>query len=220
MQRHDRWLSFDCYGTLVSWQRGFPMILERVAGPRSGELSNAYHRFEAQVEAGPYLPYKDVLASALRLAANDIGLSLAESDFDVLAEHWDEQPVFADVGPALREAQEAGWGLAALTNCDVDLFARTQRTLPVAFDVVVTAQKVRSYKPRLAHFEHFAELGVPRERWVHVACSYFHDIEPARALGINRIWIDRDATGEDSSAASHVQPDLRNLVRVADRLLQ
>ncbi|MGZ3530542.1 MAG: HAD family hydrolase [Vulcanimicrobiaceae bacterium] len=220
MQNNERWLTFDCFGTLVSWQRGFVQILRGVVGDRSEELAAAYHEFEPRVQAGPYRSYKEVLAIALQAAARKVDIALADDDLHVLARRWDEQPVFDDVGPALREAREAGWRLAALTNCDNDLFARTQATLPVAFDLVVTAQDVRSYKPALLHFARFRELtGVPRERWVHVACSWYHDIVPAQALGLRRVWIDRDRTGEDPSSASYVQPSLAGLAETVERCM-
>jgi 2-haloacid dehalogenase len=62
--------------------------------------------------------------------------------------------------------------------------ARSER-LPVAFDLVVTAEDVGSYKPGLEHFRRFGQLsGVDRASWVHVACSWFHDVAPAGRLGI------------------------------------
>jgi len=39
-----------------------------------------------------------------------------------------------------------------------------------------------------------------------VACSWYHDIAPARSLGIKCVWLDRDDTGEDPATASaHVR---------------
>lgn len=49
--------------------------------------------------------------------------------------------------------------------------------------------------PRLVRFEETAS-------WVHVACSWFHDIRPAREMGIRRIWLDRDRTGDDPTTAT------------------
>ncbi|SPE59220.1 hypothetical protein SBV1_3030018 [Verrucomicrobia bacterium] len=57
---------------------------------------------------------------------------------------------------------------------------------------------------------------VAHDNWVHVACSWFHDIAPACELGIKCIWLDRDGTGEDLSAASlriTSAADLPNAVR-------
>jgi 2-haloacid dehalogenase len=93
--------------------------------------------------------------------------------------------------------------LAVLTNCDEDLFEQTHRCFRKPFDLVVTAESVQDYKPSLAHFRAFARSsGVQPEDWVHVASSLYHDMAPARLLGIKRIWLDREATGGDADAAS------------------
>ena len=171
----------------------------------------AYHRFEAEIERGPYRPYREVLRACTARAAEEIRLPISGDDLDVLANFWEEQPVFDDVAPALRELRSEDWKLAVLTNCDDDLFARTQTTLPVRLDRVVTAQQVRAYKPALAHFRRFDELTKGRAQWIHVAVSWFHDIAPAREYGVGRIWIDRDRTGEDPAAANRVLASLENL---------
>ena len=44
--------------------------------------------------------------------------------------------------------------------------------------------------------------GVAREDWVHVSSSWYHDIAPARELGVNHVWLDREATGAGSSPLS------------------
>ena len=61
--------------------------------------------------------------------------------------------------------------------------------LPHDFDLVVTAQQVRSYKPDPAHFKESERRIGGKKGWVHVASSYYHDVEPllksasARRLG-------------------------------------
>ena len=93
--------------------------------------------------------------------------------------------------------------LGVLTNCDDDLFALTERSFILPFDLVVTAERVRDYKPSMSHFRFFARsTGARKENWIHVARSWHHDISPARELDLPRIWVDRDNTGEDESAAS------------------
>jgi 2-haloacid dehalogenase len=191
---NQRWISFDCYGTLVDWLSGFSVILEPVAGKMTGRLLDAYHRQEGLVESEqPFPSYKQVLASSLSRAANEIGLALTEEQANVLAKEWHRQPVFDDVEPALAQLRSAGWKLAVLTNCDEDLFERTHGCFRKRFDHVVTAERVRSYKPATAHFKFFQKkTGVRTEDWVHVACSWFHDIVPARELRLRHIWLDRE----------------------------
>jgi 2-haloacid dehalogenase len=200
----DRWITFDCFGTLVDWHRGFATILRPLAGERVGELIAAYHRYERPLEQErPHHLYADVLREGVARAARAIGLSVSVASVDALPANWGTQPIFGDVEPALATLRAAGWKLAVLTNCDRALFAQTQRGFLLPFDLVVTAEEVKDYKPSLAHFRHFWRVsGVARENWVHAACSFYHDIGPAREMSIARIWVDRDRTGEDPATAT------------------
>src|SRR5262245_23668165 len=184
-----RWVTFDCFGTLVDWHTGFASVLRPIAGDRLPELLAAYHRHEREAEVErPHRLYRDVLESALRRGAGQIGLPLTDEQATALPRNWDSQPVFPDVEPTLAGLRQFGCRLGVLTNCDDDLFAQTQRSFRQPFDLVVTAEQVKDYKPALTHFRRFFRLtGVELENWVHVACSFFHDIGPARQMGVKRI---------------------------------
>src|SRR5260370_9915922 len=144
--------------------------------------------------------YRVILAETLRRATARLKLDLKHDDATALTStipHW---PVFADVGPALRTLHAEGWKLALLTNCDRDLVALTGRRLPEPFDAVITAEDVSAYKPDPAHFRRFESVfGGTADTWIHVAQSYYHDITPAAALGIRRIWVNRQG-GKDGPA--------------------
>lgn len=209
-----KWISFDCFGTLVDWNGGFEAILREVAGERTKDLVHAYHAHERYVEREPYKRYREVTSQALVLAARDTGLDLEPWQTTIIADRWQSLPVFSDTVSALTALRKDGWKLAVLTNCDDDLFAQTQGKIGVPFDAVVTAQQVRSYKPNLEHFRRFERIA-NGATWVHAACSWFHDMVPASEMGIPRIWIDRDRTGDDPSVATAVLPDLKNLPETA-----
>src|SRR5262249_52052944 len=114
-----RWMSFDCFGTLVDWLSGYRKILDPVAGSMTEKLLSAYHRHESLVESEqPFRTYKQVLAESLSRAANELGLPLTEEQANVLSKEWHRQPVFDDVEPALAHLRSTGWKLAVLTNCD------------------------------------------------------------------------------------------------------
>ena len=201
-----RWITFDCFGTLVDWQRGMTSALRPFAGDRTADLLRAYHAYEAVVERlTPHRSYKQVLATALHRAAEQCGVPIPEAA-RVLPEAWAGLPVFDDVEPMLAALRQRGWKLAVLTNCDDDLFAATERRFRKPFDLVLTAERVRGYKPAAWHFQGFERLThVDRRNWVHVANSWYHDIAPARALGIPHVWLDRDRTGETGvPAGAHV----------------
>lgn len=219
----DQWITFDCFGTLINWHTGYRAILAPIAGARTDELIAAYHRFERRLEAErPHRLYREVLATGLRQAAQQIGVALPPEEADVVARKWGELPLYDDVPQALSRLRAEEFKVGILTNCDDDLFARTLKRFPRPHpDLVATAQQVGSYKPDLGHFRQFQQTtGVALGNWVHAACSWFHDIEPARRIGCARVWVDRDRTGDDPAAASRVLPDVSELPEVAAALIR
>jgi 2-haloacid dehalogenase len=207
----DRWVTFDCYGTLVDWWTGMGEAARSLAGERAPELLDAYHEQELILEAErPAHSYRHVLTEGLRRAGQRTGIDVG--DGDAFVRGWTEMPVFGDVGPALAQLRDSGWKLAILTNCDDDLIAGTRRHIPADFDMVVTAEQVGSYKPDLDHFREFAaRTGVGEGEWVHAACSWMHDILPAARMGIARVWVDRDHSGHPPGVASAVLADMTGL---------
>jgi 2-haloacid dehalogenase len=80
----------------------------------------------------------------------------------------------------------------------------------VPFDLVVTAEDARGYKPSIRNFELLLQkLPVPQSQLLHVAESLFHDVAPARSLGIATVWVNR-RQGKPAAASKLVaaQPDL------------
>ena len=127
--------------------------------------------------------------------------------------------MFAEVPGALAEARERGWKLAALSNTDRDLIDASLAAIGVPFEQAIVASEVGSYKPAHGHWRAFyAATGADKSRHVHVAQSYFHDIAPARDLGIRSIWINR--LGERAEPApTRELPDLAGLADALDELV-
>jgi len=208
-----RWLTFDCYGTIADWNACLLGALRPVAGANAEPLLAAYHRAESILEAGPgWRPYREVLADGLGLAARRVGVPFGAAQAKAFAVAWPSMPIFPDVADALGTLASLGWRLAVLTNCDDDLFAETSARLPVPFEVVVTAEQVRSYKPDLCHFRKFAEMtGATPANWIHVANSWVHDILPAARMGLRSVWVDRDHTGHPAKFAERRVTTMRRL---------
>jgi 2-haloacid dehalogenase len=208
-----RWLTFDCYGTIADWNACMLSALEPVAGASADTLLAAYHRAESILEAGPqWRPYREILTDGLALASRRTGIPLASAVAGALVEAWPTMTIFPDVADALTALVAAGWHLGILTNCDNDLFDSTAANLPAAFEIVVTAEQVRSYKPDLAHFRKFAEMsGATPATWIHVANSWVHDILPASRMGLRSVWLDRDRTGHPAKFAERRVTAMRRL---------
>jgi len=218
----DRWLTFDCFGTLIDWRHGIRTTGELLFPGRGPDFLEAYIALEAQVESeGSFKRYRAVLTETARRAAKQIGADLKPDDATALVSTIPYWPAFADVGPALTELRRGGWKLALLTNCDRDIIALTQRRLPASFDAVVTAEDVSAYKPDPAHFRLFqSTFGSSADAWIHVAQSYFHDIRPAHELGITRIWVNRQGEKDDPSLADAVIGGLAELPNAVNGLVR
>ena len=215
----DRWLTFDCFGTLIDWRHGIRTTGELLFPGRGADFLDAYIGLEAEVENGPFRRYRAILAETTRRVAKELAVDLKPDDESALVStipHW---PPFADVGPALGALRKDGWKLALLTNCDRDLIALTQRRLPVPFDAVITAEDVSAYKPDHAHFLLFqSTFGSSAGTWIHVAQSYFHDIKPASEMGISRVWVNRQGEKDDPALADAMIAGLDALPEAVDRV--
>ena len=79
-------ITFDCYGTLIDWYGGLGATLSRLAGPDTEPrpLCERYVEIEKEVEAGPYLSYREVMARTLAALAGEVGWTLGEGDRDAL----------------------------------------------------------------------------------------------------------------------------------------
>ena len=195
-------ITFDCYGTLINWEAGILAALRPLREAASVRVSDddlleAYAALESALEAGEHMRYREILRAVMR------GLG---QRFGVPAD-W---PAFPDTIESLRRLKQTH-RLAVISNTDDDLFAQTARVLQVPFDWAITAEQVGAYKPSHRNFEHaIATMGIARERILHAAQSRFHDIAPARELGIASVWVNRrhDRTGEGATAPSAATPDL------------
>ena len=209
----DRWLTFDCFGTLIDWRHGIRTTGDLLFPGHGQEFLEAYIALEAEVEnESSFKRYRAVLTETTRRAAKRLEVELKPDDATALVSTIPYWPPFADVGPALAELRTQGWKFALLTNCDRDIIALTQRRLPANFDAVVTAEDVSAYKPNPAHFRLFqSTFASSASAWIHVAQSYFHDIQPTHELGITRIWVNRQGEKDDPSLANAVIRGLAEL---------
>lgn len=210
-------LTFDCYGTLVDWETGILATLKQVLSrhdaqpPGDSDLLSMYAQIEARQEEGDYQPYRDVLACVLISIASRCGVSdLPEHEQDELAESLPRWPVFPDTAPFLRRAAGT-YKLCVCSNIDEDLFEGTRKALGAPIDLVVTAERCRSYKPNPRHFQLALELlALPPHRVLHIAESRRHDIAPAKALGLRTAWVNRHKhrPGPSASGEGDATPDV------------
>jgi 2-haloacid dehalogenase len=215
-------LSFDCYGTLIDWRRGIldavrPVLARHGIAAGEDQILQTYSRLEAEIEAGPYRPYRRILRGVMARMCGGFGFEPDDNERDIIASTLPDWPPFEDTVAALKSLKSR-YRLAIISNTDNDLFAGTNTHLEVSFDHIITAAHVGAYKPDRRVFQFaFDKIGLPKEKILHVAQSLFHDHVPAKELGLTTIWINRRRAlpGRVSSAARPDAefPDLASLVK-------
>jgi len=188
----DRWVTFDCYGTLIDWNGGIRRELARLFGEsRADRLLGRYHELEPEIQAAdPGASYRDVMARALARLAGEESVDLPGEESDALGRSLAGWTAFPEVPAALGRASERGFRLAILSNSDPDLIAASIERIGVPFDDAITASEIGSYKPDHGHWRTF-EQRHGRLPDVHVGASLFHDMGPAVELGLPCVWVNR-----------------------------
>ncbi len=210
-------VTFDCYGTLIDWEAGIWEAFRSTSANDGVRLDReevlaAYHAVEPMVESGTFRPYRDVLRETARRVAGECGWAISTSQAGFLPESLGRWPPFPDTNTALGLLAQR-YRLGILSNVDEDLLAETRRRLSVEFDFWVTADRVESYKPDLAHFEAARPFVGDSAGWLHAAQSLFHDVAPANTLGLPVVWVNRKAErrSADGPLPDHEVPDLAAL---------
>ena len=197
-----KFLSFDCYGTLIDWETGIWNAFQRIVLlnnrtdlSKEKTLSHFSELEEAQQTNTPSMLYPEVLYNVHQQFAKRNNLQSNEGldkEFGNSVPYW---PAFADSVDALRKLKTK-FKLIILSNVNDAGFADSSRRLGVEFDAIYTAEQIGSYKPNPVNFEYMIKsvkqtFGIKKDLILHVAQSLFHDHIPAKAVGMTTVWIDR-----------------------------
>jgi 2-haloalkanoic acid dehalogenase type II len=193
-------LTFDCYGTLIDWERGIlaelkPWVAAGGLKLTDDQILEGFGEAESAAEAAtPSKLYPGILADTFRALGKRWGIPASDAqaiEFGGSVPRW---PAFPDSAAALAYLKQH-YKLVILSNVDRASFAESNKKLQVAFDKIVTAQDVGSYKPDPRNFRQLLaeveKLGVRQSEILHTAQSLFHDVAPAKSIGLKTCWINR-----------------------------
>jgi 2-haloacid dehalogenase/putative hydrolase of the HAD superfamily len=191
-----KFVTFDVYGTLIDWEEGIYEAFSREASKDGFTIDRdvlipLFHQTEREIQSGSYELYAEVLRRTAVQIAKEIGWPLEPSRSGFLPDSVESWKPFKETNPALEKLSKK-FSLGLLSNIDDKLLGQTRRHIPVDFDLVVTAQQVRSYKPDPAHFKECERRIGGKRGWVHVAASYYHDVEPCLKLKVPVVWVNRN----------------------------
>jgi 2-haloacid dehalogenase len=218
-----RTVTFDCYGTLIDWENGILGYLQPLLESYDVHVLDdwvleffAENEPALQAEGGSY---RSVLERLLARLGTRCAFTPSEDTLKGFADSIEYWQPFADTNAALRALAER-FDLAVVSNVDNELFSLSARQLGVEFAHVITAEDVGAYKPDRAMFDE--ALRRCQGPVLHVAQSLFHDIAPAKALGLDTVWINRpSAAGSGAARPAEVEPtwtfgNLDEFVRALD----
>lgn len=214
-------MSFDCYGTIIDWERGIlaalrPWIEAGGLTLDDEEILATFAEAEPLAErAKPDALYPDILRAVVNRMAKVLGIEANVMVREGIANSVGLWPAFPDSTDALTRLQSR-YKLIILSNIDRASIARTSQLLGTEFDATYTAEDIGSYKPERRNFNYLlshakADLGLEKQQILHVAQSLYHDHVPAQAKGLRTCWIDRRAGrpgfGATKRPKTPVRPD-------------
>src|SRR5689334_6065893 len=196
-------VTFDVYGTLIDWETGaydaFAKEAEKDGYTLSKEeLVPLFLEIQQEIKSGSYELYAEVLRRTAVQISRQLGWPLEPSRSGFLPDSVPRWMPFKETVPALKKVSDK-FNVGLISNVDDKLLGLTRRHFGIDFDLVVTAQQVRSYKPDPAHFKECERRIGGKKGWVHVASSYYHDVEPCIKAKVPVVWVNRNKEQLDSS---------------------
>ncbi|MBI2029942.1 haloacid dehalogenase type II [Candidatus Gottesmanbacteria bacterium] len=220
--KNKKFITFDCYGTLIDWEGGIRKAVKKLADKNGfnfklDDTSNEYIKTELQVESEKYRKYYQVLQLSVKRLFKSKGFDISDQDTIEFAKSIYTWPPFQETKESLSKLKDRGYKHIILSNIDNDIIQKSVQLIGVDFDGIVTAEEVGSYKPAHGHWsEVLKRYETKKEEILHVAASYVHDIIPAKEQGFDAIWINRN----NEQPISEIRADLEldNLLPLPDSL--
>jgi 2-haloacid dehalogenase len=190
-----KFVTFDMNGTLIQFRLND--AIREVLGDRlpteiADDFLQACKAYRIDECTGEYKPFHQIVAHSMERASRRLGLEYREDDARAVYDHIPTWGPYPGVTAALRRLAEA-YPLVIVTNSDDAHASRLVENLQAPFEVVITAEQMGVYKPRLRAFEYmFDKLRAAPDDIVHVSASPMYDLRSAAMMGIkNKVYVDR-----------------------------
>jgi 2-haloacid dehalogenase len=214
------WVTTDCYGTLVDWEKGIAEAFRAEADKDGLSIDEAalvkrFLEVQAEVMSGSYELYAEVLRRTAVRVAEEIGWEIEPSRAQFLPDSVGRWQPFREANAAM-DRLAGRYQVGIVSNIDDKLLGVSRRHLRTELDLVVTAQQVRSYKPDPAHFRECARRIGGKKGWVHIAAGYDTDVAPCLKMNVPVIWVNRH--GEKLEGRKPPTAQVKNFREAAKKL--
>jgi 2-haloacid dehalogenase len=190
-----KFVSFDMNGTLIRFRINDAIrevLGDRLPAEIADDFLQTCKAYRLDECMGEYKPFHQIVADSMERASRRLGLEYREGDARAVYEIVPTWGPYPGVTEALNRLAEA-YPLVIITNSDTAHAVRLAENLQAPFEVIITAEQMRVYKPRLRAFEYMLDkLRVAPDEIVHVSASPNYDLRSAAAMGItHKVYMDR-----------------------------
>ena len=190
-----KFVAFDMNGTLIHFR--INEVIRRVLGDRlPAEIADDFLRtgneFRFDETLGDYKPFHRIIAHSLERTLRHFGLEYRAGDAEAVYEQIPTFTPYPGVTEALnRLAEEIP--LVIVTNTDDVHAPSLVENLKAPFEVVITAEQMGCYKPRLHAWRYTLDkLGATPDEIAWVSASPKYDLRSATVMGFeNKVYMDR-----------------------------
>lgn len=207
-----KYISFDCYGTLINFQIGGltrALFANRLSAEQMSAFLADFSAYRFDETLGPWQPYADLIKVALRRTCQRWGLPTDDAtaaQIYAAVPTWGPHP---DVPAGLATIAKA-FPLVILSNASDSQIHHNVANLGAPFHAVYTAEQAQAYKPRLRAFEYMIDqLGCAPAELLHVSSSLRYDLMSAYDVGIRHcVYVER---GHGPSTTYYGYPTITEL---------
>jgi 2-haloacid dehalogenase len=190
-----KFVTFDMNGTLIKFAINDAMrevLGDRLPADVADEYLRVCKAYRIDECLGEYQPFHQIVARSMERASRWVGLEYSEDEARAVYDRIPTWGPYPGVTAALNRLAEAV-PLVIITNSDTAHAERLAANLEAPFELVISAEEMGVYKPRLGAFEYlFDKLGAAPDELVHVSASPMYDLRTAALLGIeNKVYVDR-----------------------------
>lgn len=210
-------LTFDVFGTVADWRGSIQRLGERFGRERGlvvdwGALADAwragYRPAMDRVRRGewPWMNLDHLHRRILDEILPRFGLGgLGEPDRLTLVRFWHQLDPWPDVVAGLRRLKRR-YLVATLSNGHVRLLANMARRADLPWDVILSAELARQYKPDPSVYRTAAELLDLEPSEVMMVAAHGDDLRAAAAVGFRTAFVRRPLEhGEPGRAAEEAE---------------
>lgn len=225
-------IAFDLYGTLLSTASITSDLATTLdlSNDKADALAAKWRQYQLEytwrlAATANYAPFDRVTRAALRHAAQEAGLHVADAKADALLRAYNSLTGFNDVLPALVTLRDHASGTGnnkgvdvvpvIFSNGNLQMLARAVATSPVLklfqggedeeepqplFKKLISVDEVGAFKPSKAVYEHLQREATSQGDRMAKAAVWLvtanpFDVVGAKAAGMRAAWVDRDGTG-------------------------